>query len=113
MGSGLIFGADDALDSGEREFLHVPQLVTQAGDTVLHTPPPGHALRLRWVYALNDPASATPALITIRLGDQVLFVVYGISKRQRVTGAEGAPLVVSLDVAGKVAATFIVEEVPL
>ena len=51
------------LDSGEYDFTHVVATVTASGDTVIRTPPAGRRIRLRWIYALNDPGSTASPLI--------------------------------------------------
>ncbi|MGH8429356.1 MAG: hypothetical protein ACREUF_03035 [Solimonas sp.] len=102
---------DDLMDSGERELTHVTALVTASGDTPIHTPVAGKAIRLRWIYALNDPAAAAPARIAVKLGAETLYLTYGISKRQRRTGAVDAPLTINLSGPGSVAVTALIEEI--
>jgi hypothetical protein len=98
-------------DAGEREYSHDSQLVTLAGDTTILTPAAGKSVRLWWVYALNDPASLAPRLVTIKIGSSVHSITYGVSKRQKFTGAVNDALIVNLDGAGSVAFTAIYEEV--
>lgn len=95
----------------QQEFVPVSALVTAAGDTTLYTPAVGKRIRLRWVYALNDPASGAPARITVRLGAAVKYITYGISKKQVDTGPINGALIVNLSQAGNVAATFRIEEI--
>lgn len=95
----------------QQEFTPVSALVTAVGDTTLYTPAAGKRIRLRWAYALNDPASNTPARITIKLGTQVKYLTYGISKKQVDTGPIDGALMVNLSQAGNVAVTFRIEEV--
>ena len=102
---------DDLMDSGERELIHVSALVTASGDTPVYAPPAGKRIRLRWVYALNDPAALAPARIAVKLGVETLYLTYGISKRQRKTGATDAALVISLSTAGSVAVSATLEVV--
>lgn len=98
-------------DSGEREYTHVVTTVTASGDTTVYTPASGKAIRLHWIYAINDPSALTTPLINIKIGSTALYRVYALSKRQRKTGAVDAPLVVNLSVAGSVAVTAILEEI--
>lgn len=98
-------------DSGEREYIHVPATVSAVGDTVIYTPAVGKAIRLRWIYAINDPTASTPTVISVRLGTQEYYRVYALSKRQRITGAVNAPLVINLSALGNVQVTAILEEV--
>lgn len=106
-------GQLQGIDSGEREYTHVTATVTASGDTTIHTPAAGKAIRLRWIYALNDPAATAPARIAVKLGATTIYNTYGISKRQMVTGAADAVLAINLSAAGTVAVTAILEEVTL
>ena len=94
----------------QQEFIPVSATVFATGDTALYTPQAGKRLRLRWVYALNDPTSANPARITIKLGNQTKYVTYGISKKQVDTGPVDGALIINLSQAGSVACTFRIEE---
>jgi hypothetical protein len=98
-------------DSGEREYTHVVATVTASGDTTIHTPAAGMAIRVHWIYAINDPTAATAPLIKVSLGAVEKYRVYALSKRQLMTGAADAPLVVNLSAAGTVAVTVLLEEV--
>lgn len=93
------------------EFVAVSSTVTAVGDTTLYTPAAGKRIRLRWVYALNDPSAAAPARITLKLGIQVKYITYGVSKRQADTGPVDGALIVNLSAAGNVACTFRLEEI--
>jgi len=95
----------------QQEFIPVSSLVTAIGDTAIYTPALGKRLRLRWVYALNDPASSSPARITIKLGTAVKYITYGISKKQVDTGPIDGALIINLSQAGNVACTFRIEEI--
>ena len=99
------------LDSGNYEFTHVVATVTSAGDTVVYTPSAGKRIRVYWTYAINDPAASSAPLIKVFLGTDEKFRVYAVSKRQQMTGAVDAPLIVNLSTAGSVAVTFVLEEV--
>lgn len=101
---------DGGLDSGEREYLHVTATVTNSGDTTILTPASGNAIRLHWVYAVSLPGGSNP-IITVKLGSSEKYRVYAVSKRQLVTGAIDAPLVVNLSTGGTVAFTAIYEEI--
>lgn len=98
-------------DSGEREFAHHPHTVTAAGDNTLITPAPGKRLRLRWIYAINQPSATSSPLISVRLGATEIYRVWALMKRQVVTGAVDAPLIVNLSEAANVAVTVIYEEI--
>lgn len=98
-------------DAGEREFIHVTMSVNQTGSTTVYTPATGKRIRIRWIYAVNDPTQATAPLIQIFLGNLEKFRVYALSKRQVVTGDIDAPLRVVLNEAGNVAVTVLLEEI--
>lgn len=98
-------------DSGERLYTHVVATVTASGDTTVHTPAAGKAIRLRWIYAINDPAATSPPLIKVKLGSTEIYRVWALSKRQLVLGAVNASLVINLTGGGTVAVTAILEEI--
>lgn len=101
----------DVSDSGEREYTHVVATVTASGDTTIHTPASGKAIRLRWIYAVNDPTSETAPLIKVKLGSTEIYRVYALSKRQLKTGAVNDALVINLSGTASVAVTAILEEI--
>lgn len=101
----------EGLDSGEQDYTHVVATVTASGSTTLYTPSAGKRLRLRWIYAINDPGSASTPLVKIFLGDQEKYRVYAISKRQWTTGPVDGSLIVNLSEAAEVACTFLLEEI--
>ena len=101
----------DVRDSGEREYTHVVATVTATGDTVIHTPAAGKAVRLRWIYVISDPASDPAPLINVKLGTATIYRVYALSKRQVKTGDVDAALIINLSTSGSVAVTAILEEV--
>lgn len=98
------------LDSGEYDFTHVVATVTASGDTTIYSPASGKRLRLRWIYAVNDPGSSASPLIKIFLGAEEKFRVYVISKRQWVTGPVDGELIINLSEAAEVAVTALIEE---
>ena len=98
------------LDSGEYDFTHVVATVTAAGSTTLYTPAAGNRLRLRWIYALNDPGSSASPLIKVFLGAEEKFRVYAVSKRQWTTGPVNGSLIINLSEAAEVAVTALIEE---
>lgn len=104
-------GVIEGLDSGEREYTHVVATVTASGDTTIHTPTSGKAVRLHWLYAINDPTATSAPLIKVKLGATEIYRVYALSKRQLKTGAVDAALVINLSTTGSVAVTAILEEV--
>ena len=101
----------EGLDSGEQDYIHVVGTVTAEGATTLYTPVAGKRIRLRWIYAINDPDSATSPLIRVFLGAEEKYRVYALSKRQLTTGPVDGPLSIQLDGAGSVAVTVLLEEV--
>lgn len=98
-------------DSGEREYTHVVATVSAIGDTTIYTPAAGKRIRIRWIYAINDPTAETPTLIKVLLGGQEKYRVYAISKRQMVTGPVDGALVINLSALGAVAVTVLLEEI--
>lgn len=101
----------DVADSGEREYTHAVATVTASGNTTVYTPAAGKAIRLRWIYAINDPTANTAPLIKISLGGQEIYRAWALSKRQRITGPVDGPLVINLSTAANVAVTAVLEEV--
>jgi hypothetical protein len=101
----------DGLDSGEYEYTHVVATVTASGPTTIYTPTAGKLIRLRWIYAINDPGSSASPLIRVFLGAQEYYRVFALSKRQVISGAIDAPLIINLSEAAEVAVTAILEEV--
>lgn len=106
-----VTGTVTAEDSGERQYTHVTATVTATGDTTIHTPAAGKAIRLRWIYAINDPTATTATLIKVKLGAAELYRVWALSKRQLSQGAVNAALVVNLSATGTVAVSALLEEV--
>lgn len=104
-------GVGHQLDSGEQSLTHVVATVTAAGSTTLYTPQPGNKILLRWTYALANPNAGVSPLISVFLGAQEKFRVYGMSKRQFVEGPVDGALSVSLDQAAQVAVTALLQEV--
>lgn len=98
-------------DAGEREFTHVVATITNIGDTTIYTPAAGKRIRLRWIYAINDPVAGTVPLMRVFLGTAEKFRVYALSKRQVVTGDINAPLIINLNASGSVAVTVLLEEI--
>lgn len=103
--------AVQADDSTDVEYTSVATSVTSAGDTVLYTPAAGKRVRLHWIYAVNDPVAETSTLLTVKLGTQVFYVAWAISKRQRFTGPIDGQLIINLSAVGQVAVTAFVEEI--
>lgn len=101
----------EGLDSGEQDYTHVVATITASGSTTVYTPTAGKRIRLRWIYAINDPGSTATPLIKIFLGNQEKFRVYAISKRQWTTGPIDGALIVNLSEAAEVACTFLLEEI--
>lgn len=85
--------------------------VSASGSTTVYTPASGRRIRLRWMYAINDPSSTSAPLIKVLLGAEEKYRVYALSKRQVVTGPVDGALIVNLSAAGSVAVTALLEEV--
>ena len=100
----------EGLDSGEYEYTHVVATVTASGPTTIYTPTAGKLIRLRWIYAINDPGSSASPLIRVVLGAQEYYRVFALSKRQVVSGPIDGPLIINLSEAAEVAVTAILEE---
>lgn len=98
-------------DSGEEEFTHVVATVTASGSTTIYTPSSGKRIRLRWIYAISDPASSANPLIKVFLGAEEKYRVYALSKRQMVTGPVNGALIINLSSAGSIAVTALLEEI--
>lgn len=109
VGSGVSYYYDG--DSAEQEFHHIVGTVTNAGNTTIYTPSPGKRIRLRWLYAINDPGSSSSPLIKIFLGAEEKYRLYALSKRQLTTGPVDGALIVNLSEAAEVAVTFLLEEI--
>lgn len=104
-------GVSYSQDSGEQEYTHVVATVTASGATTVYTPASGRRVRLRWIYAINDPGGATNPLIKVYLGADEKYRVYALSKRQLVTGPVNGALIFNLSTTGSVAVTAILQEV--
>jgi hypothetical protein len=100
----------EGLDSGEYEYTHVVATVTASGPTTIYTPTSGKLIRLRWLYAINDPSSSASPLIRVFLGAQEYYRVFALSKRQVISGPIDGSLIVNLSTTGSVAVTAILEE---
>lgn len=98
-------------DAAERFTLSVATSVTAIGDTVIYTPAAGKRIRLKWIYAINDPVAETSTKITIKLGAQAHYVAWAISKRQMFDGPVDGALIINLTNAGDVAVTAFIEEI--
>lgn len=85
--------------------------VTASGNTTVYTPLAGRRIRLRWMYAINDPTATTTPLIKVFLGASEKYRVYALSKRQLVIGPVDGALIVNLSAAGSVAVTALLEEI--
>lgn len=107
---GSLSGVSHVQDSGEQEYTHVVATVTASGPTTIYTPAAGRRVRLRWVYAINDPGLTTSPLIKVFLGARELYRVYALSKRQIATGPVDGALIIDLSAAGSVAVTALIEE---
>lgn len=84
--------------------------VTASGDTVVHSPAAGKAVRLWWVLAVNDPDEATSPLIKVSIGALECYRGYAIAHWEPFEGAAGEDVVVNLSGAASVAVTLHLEE---
>lgn len=107
------------IDSGEREYSPglTPALVTASGDTIVYTAPGGVAFRIRKFYAVPIVRGVEDApVITLKILDsagslyKTFYIAAAVCERKPVTGPAGGKIVVSLDIAGRVGATFDIEE---
>lgn len=98
-------------DSGERDYSHTVATVTASGNTTIYTPASGKRIRLRWIYAINDPSSESAPLIKVFLGAEEKYRVFALSKRQVVTGPVDGALIINLSAAASVAVTALLEEI--
>lgn len=104
-------GADAWPVIDDEEYTHVVATVTASGDTTVHTPAAGKRIRLRWIYAINDPTASSAPLIKVSLGAEEKYRAWALSKAQRVTGPADGELIINLSQAGNVAVTALLEEV--
>lgn len=109
--SSSLSGVSYAQDSGEQEYTHVVSTVTASGNTTIYTPAAGKRVRLRWIYAINDPGGTSNPLIKVFLGAEEKYRVYALSKRQLATGPVDGALIFNLSTTGSVAVTAILQEV--
>lgn len=86
---------------------------TLVGDTTIHTPAAGKAIRLFWISALNDPDQSVSPKITIKFTGATnnLYATYGLAHWEIFTGPVDTPLLVNLDQAGDVAVTIHYQEI--
>ena len=84
--------------------------VTASGDTTIHTPASGNAIRLFWVSAINDPDEASTPLIKVLIGSTELYRTYAVAHWEVFEGAANEVLKVNLSAAGSVAVTAHIEE---
>ena len=102
----------EVTDSAEREYTHVVATVTASGNTTIHTPASGNAIRLRWIYVMTDPTSTSVPLVKVSLGASEKYRIYGgLQKRQVTTGAVDDALIVNLSSTGNVVVTAVLEEI--
>ena len=106
-----VSGLSYSQDSGEQSLTHVVATVSASGNTVVHTPGSGKRIQLRWIYAIADPSLSSTPLISIFLGAEEKYRVYALSKRQFVLGPVDGALSVTLDQAGSVAFTALIQEI--
>lgn len=89
--------------------------VTASGDTTIHDPAAGKAIRLFWITALNDPDDAATPLIKVGFGpaasiDTELYRTYALAHWEVFEGAVDERLIVNLSAAANVAVTVHLQE---
>lgn len=91
--------------------------ITASGNTTIHTPTTDMAIRVHWVYAVNDPSESSSPLIKIGFSDaggasitDEKYRVWGTQKERIFEGAVNEKLIVNLSTAGVVAFTAHIEE---
>lgn len=67
------------------------------------TPSAGKKVILRWVCVIPSPDNANQNEVTIKLGTEVLYRCFAISKTQTFTGNVNESVVVNLQNSGEVA----------
>ena len=85
--------------------------VTASGDTPIHTPANGKAIRLYWISAINDPTALIPPVIKVKIGSTEYYRAYAISHWEPFTGAVNDPLIINLNTTGNVQVTAHIEEI--
>lgn len=90
--------------------------VTASGDTTIHDPAAGKAVRLFWVTAINDPDEAATPLIKIGFGPATtitteLYRVFAVGHWEVFEGAADERLIVNLSAAASVAVTAHIQEI--
>lgn len=84
--------------------------VTASGNTSIHTPAAGKAIRLFWVSAINNPTAATSPVIKVLIGDTEFYRVYAVSHWEPFEGAADEQLIINLSAAATVQVTAHIEE---
>ena len=104
--------ATSALQSGRYGGGKTPVVatVTASGDTTVHTPAAGKAVRLFWVSAINDPDEAASPLVKVKLGATEVYRAFAVAHWEIFEGVVDAPLVINLSGAASVAVTAHVQE---
>lgn len=88
----------------------VPFTVTASGDTTIHTPASGKAIRLFSIDALTDPDQSTTPLIKVLIGTNEKLRGHALGKWEIFTGAADEVLKINLSEASSVSGTAILEE---
>lgn len=84
--------------------------VTASGDTTVHTPASGKAIRLYWISAITDPDQATTPLIKVLIGTTEYYRVFAVAHWEVFEGAADQVLKINLSEASSVAVTAHIEE---
>mgnify|MGYP006138002335 FL=1 len=88
----------------------VPFTVTASGDTTIHTPASGKAIRLFSIDALTDPDQSTTPLIKVLIGSTEKIRGHAIGKWEIFTGAADEVLKINLSEGSSVSGTAYIEE---
>lgn len=83
--------------------------VTTVGDTVVHTPAAGKAIRLFWVNAINKDPNNDPT-IKILIGSQEFYRVVAVSHWEPFEGIANATMKVNLSTTASVEFTAHIQE---
>lgn len=114
-----ILGFEDAVIAIIEAYMGTPQveyprivdIVTTAGDNLLHTPASGKCVRIYRVKCTPDPDTADTPMLTLKLGSKLVQtgpVLYG---SDFVTGAVDQPVILHLESEAKIGVNILYEEV--
>lgn len=85
--------------------------VVASGDTTIHTPAAGKAIRLYWISAINNPVAESSTVISVRIGSTEYYRVYALAHWEVFTGGVDESLIINLSSSGSVQVTAHIEEI--